>query len=98
MIKKNERLYSLRPINKLQLAHKLLVKAKEANKHFYDIKNKDKIINIGDKVYVESLPYDKHKKCKPRGPYVVVGIEEPNLILEDNNKVKKTVHKNQIRI
>lgn len=86
---------------RLQIAHKeanrLLVKAKEANKHFYDVKNKDRIINIGDRVYVESLPYDKHRNVN-QGPYVVIDIEEPNFILEDKDKAKKKVHKNQLRI
>lgn len=78
-------------------AHKLLIKSKERNKQLYDKNSRNVNLSIGDKVYIESLPYNKHKNVN-QGPFNIVEINEPNVTVIDKFKVTKTIHKNQIRI
>lgn len=85
---------------RLQVAHeearKLLIKSKEANKRLYDKRSREANLSIGDKVYIEALPYNKHKNVN-QGPFTIISIDEPNVTIVDKNNNTKKVHSNQIR-
>lgn len=85
---------------RLQVAHeearKLLIKSKEANKRLYDKRSREVNLSIGDEVYIETLPYNKHKNVN-QGPFTIISIDEPNVTIVDKNNNTKKVHSNQIR-
>lgn len=86
---------------RLQKTHaqtqQFLVKNKEKNKSLYDKRMKTKELNINDKIFNSSEPYDKRKNVN-EGPYIVREIKNENIVIEDpNTKKQKEVHKNRIR-
>lgn len=93
--------YVLEAKYRLQIAHKeaqkLLIKSKEKNKLFYDKEINNPMLKVGDTVYAESLPYNKHKNVN-QGPFIITQIDEPNVVVKDKNNKNKTFHKNQIRL
>lgn len=85
---------------RLQKAHEqaaqLLEKSKIRNKILYD-KNTDPIkISIGDRVYVNQMPYNKHKPIRT-GVYDVIAVKHPNVEIRNPKTGKnQLVHKDRI--
>lgn len=84
---------------RLQRAHvdarQLIQKMKLRNKSYYD-RNADPIdLNVGSKVKLVVLPYDKHSEIY-KGPYVVKMIDDPNVMITGCGK-EKIVHKDRLR-
>lgn len=83
----------------LQHAHKmavqLLEKMKMNNKKFFDKSAKPLNVQINDFVLVENQPYEKHKS-KYSGPFRIIDIQGPNVILKSKNKTIN-IHKDRVR-
>lgn len=88
---------------RLQRYHKesklLLDQSKLANKIFYDKQNNQAFnINIDDIVYIAKLPYQKHEKNVNLGPFKIIDINEPNVIIMDpETKETQEIHASRIR-
>lgn len=55
-------------------------------------------IKLNDKVMLRNEARHKHEPMF-KGPYIVIGIDEPNAIIKDENSNKtRTVHKNNLNI
>lgn len=82
---------------RLQTAHHMTVeiinKMKQRNKKYYDRDTNPLDIKMGDLVFIEKEPYNKHKKIR-NGPFKVLEIDEPNATIRMENK-KYLVHKNR---
>lgn len=84
---------------RLQKAHEkarlIIEKMKINSKSQYD-KNSNPInIKIGEKVYLECKPYNKHEPIYT-GPYEVISIEHPNVIIKIKENKTEIVHKNRL--
>lgn len=84
---------------KLQTAHarakKLLEKDKENRKNNSDLKMKGYIkLEVGNEVLLESFNRNKLQPLR-KGPYVIVQLDLPNVIIKDKNtNATKVVHRN----
>lgn len=89
--------YAIESRYRLEMVYKrariMLENHKRKNKEYYDRKVLDKEIIINDKVLLRNETGHKLDN-RYLGPYIVVGIEEPNniIIKDDKNKTQK-VHK-----
>lgn len=83
---------------RLQKAHnetvEIIKKMKLKNKYYYDRNLNPLNIKIGDLVFLEKEPYDKHSSIRT-GPFSVININEPNVTIMKNNQ-KYEVHKNRL--
>lgn len=93
--------YAIESRYRLEMAYKrariMLENHKRKNKEYYDRKVLDKEIIINDKVLLRNETGHKLDN-RYLGPYIVVGIEEPNniIIKDDKNKTQK-VHKDRLK-
>lgn len=85
---------------RLQNAHnqsvKIIEKMKFRNKLYYDRNINPIDIKIGELVFMNKEPYDKHNKIRT-GPYEVLEINHPNVTIKMGNK-KYVVHKNRLSL
>lgn len=93
--------YALESKYRLQCAHKqaqeLLHKAKLTSKSYADKTAKPLDININDKVVLLKEPRTKHESLYS-GPFVVKKLQNSNVVIMDENaKKEKLVHKNRLR-
>lgn len=93
--------FALESKYKLQKAHKeaqrLLHAAKLRNKTIYDKNMLEIEVKVNDNIYVENLPYDKHKPIYS-GPFVVSSLNPPNVtFIDTKTNRERTVHMNRIR-
>lgn len=83
---------------RLQKAHefskKIIDKLKIRNKHYYEKNSTPIKIEIGEMVFLNKEPYNKLSEIKS-GPFKIIEIDYPNVILDMNNKNYK-VHMNRI--
>lgn len=84
---------------KMQMVHeetkKLIEKAKETNKKFYDKKLNPIELKIGDMVKIVKEPYDKFKFIYD-GPFEVKQINGKNVKIELENGTLYDIHKNRV--
>lgn len=79
-------------------AKQLLEKNKLRVKTTYDLNLNPIKIRLNDHVMVRDETSHKHES-KFKGPYLVIGIEEPNVtILDEKTRKTRTVHKNNVNI
>ena len=75
---------------------KNIIMSKETNKYYYDKNTRFRQYNIGDRVLLRNNSGKKHEPLF-KGPYVVVDVEDPNVMLRIRNKIVKA-HKNRIKL
>ena len=67
---------------------------KHKNKEFYDRQTNEIDIKINDLVLIKNEPYNKFKQVYS-GPFTVIKIKHPNVIVRINEK-EYELHKNRI--
>lgn len=85
---------------KLQVAHEhakqIIEKIKNKSKLYYD-KNVNPIdVKVGDQVKIKKEPYNKFKQIYD-GPFEILDIEHPNVIVKLENGKPYKIHKDRIR-
>lgn len=83
---------------RLQLAHQetksIIEKWKQRNKSYYDRNINSINFKLGDKVKIQTEPYNKHKHIY-NGPYEIIRVDPENVTVNLNGK-PYTIHKNRI--
>lgn len=84
---------------KLQIAHEqakaFIEKNKMINKSYYDKKQNEINVKIGEKIKIEKQPRNKYKQLYD-GPFIITNIDDKNVSYMNNNK-EITIHKNRIK-
>lgn len=85
---------------KLAMAHektvKIIEKLKYRNKAYYDKRTNPINIKIGDVVYLNREPYNKHETLKKK--YLVISLDENDNVTISNARRTHKVHKNRLVI
>lgn len=76
-------------------AREMLLENKRRSKEFYDGGINPIVISVGDKVLVRNEAGQKHENVY-KGPFTVIEINEPNLMIRDQYNKLKTIHKNNV--
>lgn len=75
-------------------ARTLMNRMKQNTKEIYDKKLNPLDIKLNDKVLIRKEPYKKHESMYA-GPFVVTGVNDPNISIRVNDKIID-IHKNRV--